>query len=88
MFCIVPNLFGRSKSHDKAQFKKKPIQIQFNPFPNDKFNSSKPKEFADDNFKFDENGRKFQKRGENIVGKGEIARYDQFLLFPGCFQKT
>ena len=24
---------------------------------------------------------------ENIVGKGEIARYDQFLLFPRCFQK-
>ena len=25
---------------------------------------------------------------ENIVGKGEIARYEQFLLFPQCFQKT
>ena len=24
---------------------------------------------------------------ENIVGKGEIARHDQFLLFPQCFQK-
>ena len=24
---------------------------------------------------------------ENIVGKGEIARYKQFLLFPQCFQK-
>ena len=24
---------------------------------------------------------------ENIVGKGEIARYEQFLLFPPCFQK-
>ena len=24
---------------------------------------------------------------ENIVGKGEIARYEQFLLFPQCFQK-
>ena len=24
---------------------------------------------------------------ENIVGKGEIARYEQFLLFPRCFQK-
>ena len=22
---------------------------------------------------------------ENIVGKGEIARYEQFLLFPKCF---
>ena len=24
---------------------------------------------------------------ENIVGKGEIARHEQFLLFPQCFQK-
>ena len=24
---------------------------------------------------------------ENIVGKGEIARYEQFLPFPKCFQK-
>ena len=24
---------------------------------------------------------------ENIEGKGEIARYKQFLLFPQCFQK-
>ena len=24
---------------------------------------------------------------ENIVGKGEIARYEQLLLFPQCFQK-
>ena len=23
---------------------------------------------------------------ENTVGKGEIARYEQFLLFPRCFQ--
>ena len=50
--------------------------------------SSKLQEFADDNFKFDENGRKFSKRVENTVGKGEIARYEQFLIFPQCFQKT
>ena len=24
---------------------------------------------------------------ENIVGKEEIAHYEQFLLFPHCFQK-
>ena len=41
-----------------------------------------------DNFKFDENGRKLSKRVENIVGKGEIARYEQFLLFPQCLQKA
>ena len=25
---------------------------------------------------------------ENTVRKGEIARYEQFLLFPQCFLKT
>ena len=50
--------------------------------------SSKLKELADDNFKFEENGRKLSERVENAVGKGEIARYEQFLLFPQCFQKT
>ena len=45
-------------------------------------------EFADDNFIFDENGRKLSKRVENTVGKGEIARYEQFLLFLQCFQKA
>ena len=24
---------------------------------------------------------------ENIVGKGQIAGHEQFLLFPQCFQK-
>ena len=24
---------------------------------------------------------------ENMVEKGEIARFEQFLLFPQCFQK-
>ena len=50
--------------------------------------SSKLKEFADDNFKFDENSRKLSKQVENTVGKGEIAHYEQFLLFPQCFQKA
>ena len=37
------------------------------------------KEFVDDNFKSDENGRKCSNRIENSVGKGEIAQ---------CFQRT
>ena len=44
--------------------------------------------FADDNIKFNKNGRKFSKRVENTVGKGEIAGFEQFLLFPQCFQKS
>ena len=64
----------------------KPIQIFnyledifFNPFPNNKF--------ADNNFKFDENDRKFFKLVENTVGKGEIARWERFLFFPQCFKR-
>ena len=30
----------------------------------------------------------YLKRVENIVGKGEIAGYKQFLPFPQCFQKA
>ena len=33
------------------------------------------------------NGQQFSDRVENVVGKGEIAPYEQFLLFPQCFQK-
>ena len=51
------------------------------------------KEFADDNFEFDENGVKFSKQVKNTVGKGAIAGHEialdkQFLLFQQCFQKT
>ena len=40
--------------------------------------------------KMAESSRKRKKKGgvENTVGKGEIARYEQFLLFPQCFQKA
>ena len=64
------------------------IKVFFNLSQTINLDSSKLKEFANDNFKFDENGRKLFKRLENTVGKGEIAHYEQFLFFPQCFQKT
>ena len=67
----------------------KSVCVIINTRPNDKIlDSSNPKEIADDNFKFDENGGKFAERVENAVGKGEIARYEQFLLFPQSLQRT
>ena len=39
-------------------------------------------------FQIKKNGRKLSKRVENTVWKGEIARYEQFLLFPQCFHKA
>ena len=62
-----------------------------NPVPDDKIlDRSKLKQSADDNIKFDENSRKFSKQVENTVGKGEIACYEQFLLFvqQGFAQKS
>ena len=56
------------------------------PFPKQQtLDFFKTKESADDNFEFDGSGRKVSKRVENTVGKGEIARYEQFPLFPQCF---
>ena len=58
------------------------------PFPKQQIlDSSKLKEFAEDNFKFDENGRKIPIRVENTAGKGEIAHYKQILLSTQCFQR-
>ena len=61
----------------------------FNPLPdNTILDRSKLKQIEDDIFKFDENSRKLSKRVENTVGKREIAIYEQFPLFPQCFQKA
>ena len=60
--------------------------ISFNPFLNHNIlDWSNLKEFADDTSKLDENRRKFSKMVQNTAIKGEIARYEQFLLFPQCF---
>ena len=48
----------------------------------------KQKEFANNHSEFDENDSKFSKWVENTMRKGEIAHYEQFLLFPQCFQKA
>ena len=60
----------------------------FTHYQTTKFRLFQTERVADDNFKFDENGRKLSNWVENTVGKGEIARYEQFLLFPECFQKA
>ena len=51
-------------------------ESSLNSLPNDEIlDRSKLKQSADNNFKFDENSRKFSKQVENTVGKGEIACY-------------
>ena len=45
-------------------------KIEFNSLPDDRIlDRSNLKQSADDNFKIDENSRKFYKRTENTVGK-------------------
>ena len=59
------------------------------PFPKPQIlDSSKLKTVCRRQFQIHENGRKFLKRVENTVVKGEIACYEQFLLSLQCFQKT
>ena len=66
------------------------IAIYLNSFQNNNIFQTHPelKQLAEDTLKFHENGRRLSKRVENTLGKGEIARYEQFLLFPQCFQKA
>ena len=62
--------------------------LSFKPLPNDKIlDQSKFKTFADDKIIMTQK-LKFGFGGvKNIVGKGENACYQHFLLFPLCFQK-
>ena len=46
----------------------------------------KLKEFSDDNFTFNENGRMFSKRLENTYGKGEIDLISNFSFFHSVFK--
>ena len=50
--------------------------------------SSKLKAFADDKLNVDNIVISVSYWVENIVGKGENAGYQHFLLFPQCFQKA
>ena len=49
---------------------------------------SKLKAFADDNLNVNQRLKFALGRVENLVGKGENAGYQHFLLFPQCFQKA
>ena len=58
------------------------------PFPNDKFfNLSKLKEFADDNFKLDENGRNLYEWVENIPTVFSKDLYCRHVKSRACLGK-
>ena len=57
--------------------------------PNDNIlDLSKLKAFADDKINVTQKLKFVFERVENIVGKGENAGYQHFLLIPQCFQKA
>ena len=64
------------------------IWNSFNPLPDMTISgSSKSAANQDIMSKIWTNGIQLSDWVENIVGKGEVACYEQFLLFPPCFQK-
>ena len=67
---------GRAHREDRLTLSQKPI-----------LDSSKLKEFAGDNFEFDENGRKLSKRVENTVGKWRNCLLRAIFPFPSVFSK-
>ena len=72
----------------KTSVAKMTSNILFNPLPDDKIlESSKLKELADHNFKFDENGRQLSKQVEN-TGKRRNCSLRAISPFPQCFQKA
>ena len=64
-------------------------RLIFNSLPNDRILGwTKSKAFADDKLYVAGKIRiSILGKEENIIGKGENAVYQQFLLFPQCFQE-
>ena len=91
MFSSFLNLFTviySKKYCSNCSINSKEKTRKFNPFPNDKFLTLPTSESLQTTIlslmKMAESSPKRWK----TLGKGEIARYEQFLFFPQCFQKT
>ena len=77
-----------SKGLKLEEFAYNKIRV-FISLPNNKiYGWSKLKAFADDIINATEKLKFVLGRVENVVGKGENAGYQHFLLFPQCFQKA
>ena len=75
-------------THRFEEFDEYFFRFGLNPFPKQQIlDPLKLKEFADDNFEFDENGRKFSKWLENTVGKGKIALMSNFSFCHCVFKR-
>ena len=69
-------------------FKYVDLKFSINPLPDDKIlDPSKLKEFADDNLKFDENGRKLSKQVENTGEKEKLIITSNFSFSDSVFKR-
>ena len=65
------------------------MKLAFNSLPKNKIlDQSKFKAFASDKINVTKTLKFVSGRVENVVGKGENAGYQHFLLFLQCFQKA
>ena len=65
-----------------------PLVILIKPFSKQQIlDSSKLKQFEVDNFKFNENGRKFSKREESTVEKEKLLVTSNFSFSPSAFKR-
>ena len=81
---LLPGSFFCSHLH----FSTKTIKKDINPSANDKIlDMTKSKAFADDQLYVAKMTISLFNSIQNNVGKGEIAGYPHFLLFPWCFPK-
>ena len=79
-FLLFPKCFQKPSST---------VENCVNPFPNDKFRLFQTKRVCRQQFQNLMKMADSSPKGlKNTVGKGEIACYEQFLLFSKCFQKT
>ena len=58
-----------------------------NPFPNDEYETSKPKVLSNDNFIYNENCRKISKWGENTVEKEKLPVTRNFSISQSVFKR-
>ena len=90
---LVISIFSFSHNDFKYYFlmvvKTGIVWERINSLPNDKIlDVIKLKAFADDKINVAQMMIPVFDRVENIVGKGEHAVYQHFLLFPQCFQRV
>ena len=92
---LVPKDTPTKNPEDLVQLKPRTSGLRVNTLPlshagppQQMLDCFKLEEFADNNFEFYRNCRKFSGHVENTMEKGEIAPYKQFFIFPLFFRKT